>query len=160
MTAPILAQLEALPRARHTSSGSTALCPAHEDRNPSLSWNVAVDGRVLLCCHAGCSAESVVAALGCSMADLFEPSPGDGQRTTIRASKPAPGRAIRTKHYRVRDVDGRSWTHHRNEDAAGRKVAIWWDHGVQPDRLFPWGSEVAAGWIADVPVVVVTHRPR
>ncbi len=46
-----------------------ALCPAHADRNPSLSVK-ASDGKVLVHCHAGCQTEDVVAALGLSMADL------------------------------------------------------------------------------------------
>lgn len=49
-----------------------ARCPAHDDRNPSLSVDVASDGRVLLKCHANCDTESVVAAVGLTMADLFD----------------------------------------------------------------------------------------
>jgi len=40
-----------------------ARCPAHDDRNPSLSIRDADDGKVLVCCHAGCPQEAVVAAL-------------------------------------------------------------------------------------------------
>lgn len=56
-----------------------ALCPAHEDKEPSLGIAVGEDGRVLLHCFAGCSAESVVKAIGVEMKDLF-PS-GCGERT-------------------------------------------------------------------------------
>jgi hypothetical protein len=38
-------------------------CPAHNDAHPSLSVDVAEDGRVLVHCHAGCSQEDVVEAL-------------------------------------------------------------------------------------------------
>jgi 5S rRNA maturation endonuclease (ribonuclease M5) len=39
-----------------------ARCPAHDDKNPSLSlWDV--DGEVLVHCHAGCEQSAVVAAL-------------------------------------------------------------------------------------------------
>ena len=48
-----------------------ARCPAHEDRSASLSIRDA-DGRVLICCHAGCSASDVVEALGLKLADLFD----------------------------------------------------------------------------------------
>jgi hypothetical protein len=39
-----------------------ARCPAHEDRNPSLSIRE-VEGKVLLHCHAGCSQQDVIDAL-------------------------------------------------------------------------------------------------
>ncbi len=41
-----------------------ACCPAHEDRSPSLSLGVGVDGRLLVHCHAGCSYEVVMDAPG------------------------------------------------------------------------------------------------
>lgn len=53
-----------------------ACCPAHEDRSPSLSIKEADDGRLLLKCWAGCSADEVVGAVGLAMADLFPPRPG------------------------------------------------------------------------------------
>ena len=40
-----------------------ALCPAHEDRNPSLSIGVGDNGRTLLNCFAGCAYRDIVAAL-------------------------------------------------------------------------------------------------
>ena len=52
-------------------NGYVALCPAHDDHDESLSISEGLDGRVLLKCHAGCSTEAVVDALGLSMADLF-----------------------------------------------------------------------------------------
>lgn len=56
---------------RSSGSGWICTCPAHDDRNPSLSVREGEDGSVLLKCHAGCSNESVVASLGLSMRDLF-----------------------------------------------------------------------------------------
>jgi Toprim domain-containing protein len=48
-----------------------ACCPAHEDSTPSLSISQAADGKVLLKCFAGCSAESIVTAVGLKLSDLF-----------------------------------------------------------------------------------------
>jgi putative DNA primase/helicase len=39
-----------------------ACCPAHDDTNPSLSV-AQKNGRVLVCCHAGCSQREVISAL-------------------------------------------------------------------------------------------------
>lgn len=67
--------IEAQPRFRPMQSGrATCRCPAHEDRNPSLSFTIGDDGRLLLHCFAGCSIESVLIALGGFVpADLFPP---------------------------------------------------------------------------------------
>lgn len=57
----------------HESNGSwKALCPAHDDQEPSLSVSEGDDGRVLLRCFAGCENEEIVAAMGLEMKDLFE----------------------------------------------------------------------------------------
>lgn len=42
----------------------SAQCCAHDDRKPSLSIKDVGNGRILLNCFAGCSYESIVAALG------------------------------------------------------------------------------------------------
>lgn len=47
-----------------------ARCPAHDDRDPSLSVTE-VDDRVLLKCFAGCPTEDIVEKLGLEMGDLF-----------------------------------------------------------------------------------------
>ncbi len=54
-------------RPRRTSSGYLALCPAHEDREPSLSIGEGDDGRALIKCHAGCETEAVLRALGMTL---------------------------------------------------------------------------------------------
>ena len=46
----------------HGDSG-VARCPAHDDREPSLSIKKTDEGRLLWHCHAGCSQEAVAAAL-------------------------------------------------------------------------------------------------
>src|SRR5262249_4209943 len=64
--------LQKLQRVRALGNGKyIACCPAHQDATPSLSLAVAGDGRVLLKCFASCDADSIVAALGLSLADLF-----------------------------------------------------------------------------------------
>jgi hypothetical protein len=67
-------------RPRRSGSGWQAPCPAHEDRNPSLSITVGEDDKVLLNCHGGCSTEAVVEAIGLTMNDLFVPRERDPLR--------------------------------------------------------------------------------
>lgn len=69
--------LSRLDGVRGAGGGYQALCPAHEDREPSLSVGEGRDGRVLVRCHAGCETDSVIAAIGLEYRDLF---PHDGAR--------------------------------------------------------------------------------
>jgi hypothetical protein len=50
-------------KARKSGSNWIAHCPAHDDREPSLSIREANDGKVLVCCHAGCAQNAVIAEL-------------------------------------------------------------------------------------------------
>src|ERR1035441_4245935 len=47
-----------------------ARCPAHEDRDPSLSISDA-EGNTLLKCHAGCETGEIVKRAGLTLRDLF-----------------------------------------------------------------------------------------
>jgi hypothetical protein len=49
-----------------------ALCPGHTDRRPSLSVRELDDRRVLVHCFAGCETADVLAAVGLTLADLFD----------------------------------------------------------------------------------------
>lgn len=51
--------------------GKSAQCPAHDDRHASMSIGQGTDGRVLLTCHAGCTPEAILTALGLDWPDLF-----------------------------------------------------------------------------------------
>lgn len=57
---------------KRTGYGWQAACPAHDDQKPSLSIHEGRDGRVLLKCQASCDTQTVVAAAGLEMSDLFD----------------------------------------------------------------------------------------
>ncbi len=63
------ALLERLEGVRRNASGWQALCPAHADKNPSLSIHER-DDKILLYCHAGCSQEAVLSAAGITAREL------------------------------------------------------------------------------------------
>ena len=68
----ILADLHGkLDKSKRTGDKLTARCPAHDDKNPSLSVKIGDDDCVILKCFAGCPTEDVVEALGWKMRDLF-----------------------------------------------------------------------------------------
>jgi hypothetical protein len=66
---------------RRCGNGWIALCPAHADRNPSLSIHEH-GGKILICCHAGCDAKSICDAIHIRLGDLFS------ERGAVRDSKP------------------------------------------------------------------------
>ena len=66
-TEDLISRLHARPCGR----GWKAKCPAHDDREPSLSINKGADHRILIKCQAGCSTDDVLAALGMTYHDLF-----------------------------------------------------------------------------------------
>ena len=67
-----------------------AICPAHDDRNASLSVSRGDDQPVVLHrCHAGCAPADVMAAIGLSLSDLSDLTPR------------------RAKVYVYRDADGK-----------------------------------------------------
>jgi predicted transcriptional regulator len=73
---PIDRVLERLESLKTHNGYYKALCPAHDDGEPSLSVSEGEDARVLLKCFAGCSFGAVVEALGLDERDLFT----DGER--------------------------------------------------------------------------------
>jgi hypothetical protein len=71
MTAAVARLSAALEAAGCTVRGTSATCPAHDDRNASLSIGQGRTG-ALLHCHAGCPTDEVLEALGMSAANLFD----------------------------------------------------------------------------------------
>jgi len=76
---PVDRVLERLEGVRERDGSYAALCPAHPDREPSLSVSEGDDRRVLLRCFAGCTAQEITGALGLEMSDLFERRNGRGE---------------------------------------------------------------------------------
>lgn len=85
---------------RVSGCGYVAKCPAHPDTQPSLSISPGKDGRVLLHCHAGCTAEAITAAMGLKMADIMPESGEDRPRPAARP------RMHEVAHYDYQDEDG------------------------------------------------------
>lgn len=97
---PLHTVLQALRARGHeptrAGAGWECRCPAHDDRTPSLSINAGDDGRALVHCHAGCSAEAVCGAIGLRVSDLFEPDPGRLGGRNGHASRARPSVTVTT----------------------------------------------------------------
>lgn len=72
---------------RKAGDGWACRCPAHDDRNPSLSIHAGDDGRALVNCHAGCNGDAVCAAIGLRLADLFPDDPSRRSARTLRTRR-------------------------------------------------------------------------
>lgn len=134
----------------------TARCPAHDDRQNSLSVSEGKDGRVLLHCHAGCDLDAITGALGLAAKDLFAGNDGGalGWNDTIPAKKR--GRAPVIATYDYKDDSGKllaqklrradksfSW---RRPD--GRHGWIYDRKGV-PNRLYVGGELAGAVFVCE-----------
>jgi hypothetical protein len=75
--------LNKLEKVKGSKGRWVACCPAHVDRSPSLAITETDDGRILLKCFAGCSAQQVVEAVGMDLTDLF---PNDNNLDRLKAN--------------------------------------------------------------------------
>ena len=71
-------------RGRKHPGGYMACCPAHRDKNPSLSLKDGDDGKILVHCHAGCEQARVIDAL--KSKGLWPEREQDGNRSAIVAT--------------------------------------------------------------------------
>lgn len=149
-----------------SASGSdswTARCPAHGDSTPSLSVAVK-DGRILVHCHAGCTASDIVSAMGLKMSNLFldEKAPKEKKPRKERSDGGKAERAALGK--KQRKPDDRKWVcdyvytdekgtvlykASRYVHADGRKDFVM----MRPDpgNKFGWSFGLKAGGVPRVP---------
>lgn len=154
ITTKLLGRLRNVTQA---GDGWKACCPAHENRNPSLSISEASD-RVLIRCFAGCSPQAVVEAVGMSISDLFIDTRTNGQARTKSAK---PGKVFGTADEAIgvwsRLLGKKTAGEWQYRDAQGElvAVAIRFD---QPDgsKEFRPVSRNGSGWVLKAPA---TPRP-
>ena len=83
--------IELLEGVERNGSGWMAICPAHHDQHPSLKIDEGDDGRVLVHCHAGCSVDDIVRAMGLSVSDLFVDEDSPSQPRVVVGKNGAAG---------------------------------------------------------------------
>lgn len=87
MIADVLPRLE---RAKQTARGNwIAICPAHNDRSPSLTLHETPEGRIVCRCWAGCTFEEIVTAVGLGWEPWFPPKQAGDFKGPIRRPYPA-----------------------------------------------------------------------
>ena len=83
----VLAHLKGV---RPSLRGWKACCPAHTDREPSLSIGLGEQGQVLLKCFAGCPIERITEAMGLPLTDLFPDGTSASERASSNGVRHAP----------------------------------------------------------------------
>ena len=125
---PVQVLLSRLPGATRGGNGWSARCPAHDDRRASLSVAEGGDGRALVRCHAGCTAEAVCAAVGLTLRDLMsaraEPTVLFGGSRVEGEPKSRPA---------VFDTAGEAVEH--LERRHGKRSALWTYHDADGNPL-------------------------
>lgn len=64
-------ELDLFASSWHSSGNNIFRCPVHDDSKASANLSEGDDDRAVIFCHAGCSTEDIVEALGLKMSDLF-----------------------------------------------------------------------------------------
>lgn len=126
----LLGRLEAVAP---NGTGWMARCPAHDDRNPSLSVTLGQNGGGLLHCFAGCTTDSVLAKLNLSMSDLMPAGDGvevEGRSDRRRKIYPTPAAAAQAVARAAKQVVVADWQY---KDALG-------EHAFSVYRLEPHGG--------------------
>ncbi|GAA2875700.1 hypothetical protein GCM10010517_36660 [Streptosporangium fragile] len=95
---------------RGSATEKSARCPAHDDRQPSLSVGMKQDGIVVLNCHGGpkCPTEDIMAALNLPMSALWPAEPQDRhqQRNSDRHDRWMPCGHDKAAEYLYRNEHG------------------------------------------------------
>lgn len=125
--------LEKLDSPRKSGCGWVAKCPAHDDKSPSLSVSLASDGKVLVKCFAGCSFDSIVAALRLRACDLFpgdQARPSTNRRTqSVKVSTARRADPSNAKRFAPSKIEADFAAHQRDAtpqriDTLARKLAV------------------------------------
>jgi hypothetical protein len=106
-----------------------ASCPAHGDRNPSLSIGTRDNGQVIFFCHASCEYRDIMAALGATWRDQWPNGTPAGE-----------------KRYEAKDRNGVTKdTHRRFYDPESGEKIMPWVKGTPTATLPLYGSEKVVG---------------
>lgn len=164
----VVAALEAAgANPRPSARGFAALCPAHGDRNPSLSVAAGEGGRVVVRCYAGCDTRAVLEAIGLTWGHLFPDGapyrvPGQAaptvppvKRTIREPEPPTPDFDLvdRIMVHALENVQGDAAAPWRNKRGVSVKVCLKYCVGFMPWMRFKgWRGAIPNVW-----VIPVTH---
>lgn len=148
--------LAKLRKVRRSGEGFVAQCPAHDDREPSLSITTGSTGAVLLNCHAGCSFDRITAALGIEPRELMPERTNRGEGLTLTATynyQNAAGEIVARKC--------------RYMDATGGKTFRWQrPNPDDPEAWIPGGNDAPLYRLSEIisaspeTIIVITEGEK
>src|SRR3990167_4047918 len=101
---------KSLGKAHPSGQNWTCLCPAHDDRTPSLSIALGQGGQLLLYCYAGCSFDDILQKLHdkkllCNLNDYpyIPPKPPKASKVSLFCQSPASKVHLKLSKVRSRD---------------------------------------------------------
>lgn len=138
--------LSRLEKVRKSGKGYKALCPAHLDRNPSLTITEGDNGKVLVYCHADCAFEDIRKAAGLEPDNTSFPGLAKQQRQREPKPKKDPepppepeplpsGNNITVYHYYYADGSV-AYAAVRRDYGGGRKSFSQWTPAPNTDGLW------------------------
>ncbi len=142
----------------------SACCPAHDDSNPSMSVTAGDNGGILVHCHAGCTPEAIVGALGLKMRDLMKDSPdrpkakttGGGEvLPSFKAPKKPRDYGKKVAEYDYQDAEGKAiFRVERRVMKNGKKTFV--QMHPDPKSKYGWTWGVKSAGVERVPF----HLPK
>ena len=159
--------LEHVEGVQKKGNGFWALCPAHDDHNPSLHIQEGDDGRALVICRAGCEQACVMDALktrGLKPGDLFPDEEGTRSRSkaTRSASKGRERLVKELRHpRRCRDLAGHPRALGRSPTPDEKSFKWKLPNGkysrgdIIPAAMPLYNSELIASWPEGCRIVLV-----
>ncbi len=147
-----LARLDGVRETSHPKWKWAARCPAHEDRDPSLSVGRGDTGKILLHCFAGCTEEAIVAALGVAPSDLLSNPPLSADCTLEALSA---DRKLPLDHLRTFGLSQLYYQDHPAVripflDAEGVEKAILFRTALAGENRLKWKSGLKATFLYGV----------
>jgi len=138
--------LSHLQKVQRSGKGWIALCPAHDDKTASLSLQEGGDGRVLVKCHAGCSVEAILSALGLQKRDLFDlPKRAGFSLADYASAKNLPVAFLKSVGVGEIYYQGQQAVRIAYADEDGAEIAVRFRLALKGEDRFRWrrGSHVA-----------------
>lgn len=115
-----------------------ALCPAHEDKSPSLSVTTKeADGSPLFHCHAGCHPDDILIAIDLNWHDLYGDRWREAEARTLAAGH-------RHRHRTLADVTLKEWAAWVMA-AAAADLRQGKEHNLEDRAVLAWAMAIAGG---------------